>query len=153
MQPGLAGIGEQMLEAFHRGDAAVADKRVEAENVRCLAAFFTAIGRGDVEAALAQLADDAAYAIYSGGPHPFRMAGRGRVELEDGVRRNFGVITFERVDIESLAAQGDLLLVVLRQRGHWRHNGEEFNERALLEYRFRDGRIVHYRGWVTPFLA
>ena len=79
------------------------------------------------------------------------MAGRGRVEVEDGIRRNFGVMTFERVDIETLSAQGDVVMIVIRQRGHWRHNGDEFDERGLLEYQFRDGRIQRYRCFVLPF--
>ena len=153
MQPGLVRIREQMVEAFHRGDAAVAEKRAELENVHCLGAFYDAMGRGDIDAALGMLADDSSYAIYSGGPQPFRMAGRGRVEVEEGIRRNFGVITFEHIEVGSLSAQGELVMLVLRQRGHWRHNGEEFDERALLEFSFRGGRIIRYRGWLMPYLA
>lgn len=153
MQPGLARIEEQLREAFHAGDARAGDKATEAAHVRCLAAFYGAIGRGDFEAALASLADAPSFAMYAGGPQPFRMSGRGRVEVADGIRRNFGVITFERVDIESLVAQGDLVLVVLRQRGHWRHNGEEFDDRGVLEFGFAEGRIAHYRGFMMPFLG
>ena len=80
------------------------------------------------------------------------MAGSGRVEVDEGLRRNFGVLTFEEIVMESLAAQGDLVIAVFRQRGHWRHNGEGFDERVMVEFRFRAGLIVAYRGWVVPYL-
>jgi hypothetical protein len=71
--------------------------------------------------------------------------------VADAIRRNSGVLTFEQVEIESLAAQGDLVVMVIRQRGHWRHNGEEFDERGLLEFRVRAARVLGYRGVVLPF--
>lgn len=152
-QPGFARLAGQLVEAFERDDRGVADKRAEAEHVRCLGAFFAAVAADDYAAAMGCLGPDASYAIYAGGSVPFRMAGRGLAEVEDGIRRNFGVMTFEWVDVETLSAQGDVVVVIIRQRGHWRHNGEEFDERAMLEYRFRDGRIERYRGWMLPFAA
>ena len=151
MQPGFVRLSEQLLEAFALDDAGCDEKRAEGANVRCLASFYTAIGAGDYDGAGRQLHPDASYAMYASGPTPFRMSGRGVVEVEDGIRRNFGVMTFETVDIETLAAQGDLILMVLRQRGHWRHNGDQFDERALMEFRFRDGSIERYRAWALPF--
>lgn len=151
MQPGFVRLAAQLVEAFERGDGAATDKRVETEHVRCLGELFAAIAADDYAGAMRYLDPDASYALYAGGPVPFRMAGRGLAEVEEGIRRNFGVLTFEWVEIETLAAQGDVVVMIIRQRGHWRHNGEEFDERGMLEYRFRDGRIARYRGWALPF--
>ena len=151
MQPGFIRLAEQLTEAFARDDVGSDRKSVEAANVRSLATFYSAIATDDYEKAVQLLAADSSYAMYAGGAVPFRMAGRGVAEVEDGIRRNFGVMTIEWVDVETLAAQGDVVVIVIRQRGHWRHNGDEFDERAMLEYRFRDGRIERYRGWMLPF--
>ena len=153
MQPGFMRLSDQLVEAFARDDAASDDKSLEAANVRCLCRFYAAIAADDYAAAM-QLADpDPSYAMYAGGAVPFRMAGRGVAEVEEGIRRNFGVMTFEWVEIDTLTAQGDIVVFIIRQRGHWRHNGEEFDERAMLEFRFRNGRIERYRAWMLPFAA
>jgi ketosteroid isomerase-like protein len=151
MQPGFVRLSEQLVEAFALDDSGCDEKRVEGANVRRLASFYAAIAADDYPAAVRLLHPESSYAMYSAGATPFRMAGRGLVEVEDGIRRNFGVMTFDRVDIESLAAQGELVLMVLRQRGHWRHNGDEFDERALMEFRFRDGALERYRAWALPY--
>lgn len=153
MQPGFARLAEQMFSAFERDDGNVDAKRVEADHVRHLAEFYAAIAADDYATAMRRVDPESTYAMYAGGPVPFRMAGRGLAEIEDGMRRNFGVMTFEWVDIETLSAQGDVVVIIIRQRGHWRHNGEEFDERAMLEYRFRDGRIERYRAWMLPFAS
>jgi ketosteroid isomerase-like protein len=153
VQPAFVRLADQLTAAFARDDAASDDKSREAANVRCLCRFYAAIAADDFAGAMQLLHADSSYAMYAGGPVPFRMAGRGAAEVEEGIRRNFGVMTFEWIEIDTLTAQGDLVVFILRQRGHWRHNGEEFDERAMLEFRFRDGRIERYRGWMLPFAA
>ena len=105
MQPGFKGLADKLVAAFAEDDASSGDKHREAANLRTLTAFYGALAAGDYEGVMAQLDPESSYAVYSGGPTPFRMAGRGVAEVEDGIRRNFGVMTFERVDIETLTAQ------------------------------------------------
>lgn len=153
MQPGFIRLSEQIVSAFERDDGNAAAKHAEAANVRRLAEFYAAIAADDYAVAMRLVDPEPSYAMYAGGPVPFRMAGRGLAEVEEGLRRNFGVMTFESVDVETLSAQGDIVVILIRQRGHWRHNGEEFDERAMLEYRFRGNRIERYRAWMLPFAA
>ena len=153
MQPGFMRLADQLVEAFARDDAGSDDKSLEAANVACLCRFYAAIAADDYAGAMQVVDADPSYAMYAGGAVPFRMAGRGVVEVEEGIRRNFGVMTFEWAEIDTLTAQGCIVVFIIRQRGHWRHNGEEFDERAMLEFRFRNGRIERYRAWMLPYAA
>lgn len=151
LNAGLMSFVEQLDACLLRGDRHAAEKRDEARNVACLKALYGAIARRDFAAAFAQLDDEPQYSIYSGGPIPFQMTGRGRREVEEGVRSNFSTLSFDAVDVDTLVAQGDEVVIILRQRGVWLESGVAFDERAMLQFRFRGGRVAHYRGWVLPF--
>jgi ketosteroid isomerase-like protein len=140
----------QFDQAFAREDADVASKGAEQQNIECLKRFFSALARGEFEAAFVLMTDDAEYSMYAGGAIPFQMSGRGRVAVQTGVRNNYSAIAFDDVEIDSLIAQGDVVVVIARQRGRWRASQVEFDERILLRYGFRDGRLCSYRGWILP---
>lgn len=148
---GLVSFVAQIDGCFQRGDARAAEKHDEARNVACLKALYGAIAGGDYATAFTHLDDDPHYDIYAGGPIPFQMVGRGRREVEEGMRSNFATLTFDAVEIDTLIAQGDGVVIILRQRGRWLESGIAFDDRAMLQFRFRAGRVAHYRGWVLPF--
>jgi ketosteroid isomerase-like protein len=119
-------------------------------NLGCLGALYDAVGRGDFDAAYGLIDADAEYCIFAAGPIPFQMSGRGSFEVQQGLRHNFSAVSFDAVSIDTLAAQGDVVVLIARQRGRWLESGVAFDERVVLEYRFRDAKILRYRGWILP---
>jgi len=148
---GLADFAARFGDLFAQRDANAAAKSVEAAHVACLQTIFTALAHGDFDAAFSHLTPDTTYVIYAGGRIPFQMAGQGRAVVQEGMRTNFGAVAFERIDIDTLVAQGDVVVIVARQRGRWRESGVAFDERVMLEYVFAGDLVASYRGWILPF--
>lgn len=147
---GLASFVRQMEDAFRRHDRAAAAKADEHVNVACLQAFFAALARDDFDAAFALLGNDIEYSVFAAGPIPLQMSGRGRLEVQTGIRNNFSALTFDSVDVDTLVAQGDVIVVIARQIGRWLASEVPFDERVVLRYGFRDGKLISYRGWILP---
>jgi ketosteroid isomerase-like protein len=147
---GLAGLAASFTERFAQYDAGAAEKSVEARHVATLGAIFTALAHGDFDTAFTFLTPDTAYSLTAAGPICFQMAGEGRSAVQDGMRTNFGAVEYEQIDVDSLVAQGDLLIIIARQRGRWRASGVAFDERIMLEYLFVGEQVKRYRGWILP---
>jgi len=148
---GLTALCGRLEALFEAGDPQAAGKAREARHVATLRTIFAALARRDFEAAFAHLAPDTRYQLSAGGQIPFQMSGVGRTAVQDGIRTNFGAVAYDRIDIDTLVAQGDVVVIIARQVGRWRESGVAFDERIMLEYVFRDDQVLSYRGWVLPF--
>jgi len=144
----------QRLDDWQTANAPlVAAQRREARNIACLRTVFDALSRADFEPAFAHLTHDTSYSLYAAGQISFQLAGDGLEAVREGMRTNFAAVEFERIDIDTLVAQDDAVMIVARQRGRWRESGVAFDERIILEYLFRDAQVARYRGWILPFAA
>lgn len=150
MNAGLSTFAQALQEMIVAPPDLLASMEVEQGNLLCLRVFVEALARDDFATAFALLADEVSYALCGGGATPFQLDGDGRAAVEAGILANFGAVDFEAVEIETLVAQGDKIVAIERERGHWRASGLPFDQRMLLEYTFTQGKLRTYRGWVLP---
>lgn len=132
---------DHLHRAFHDGDRHAATKTEEAENVRLLCEQYRAIGRGDYAAALDLMADDMVLEITGPPGHPFVGRAAGRAEVGAALGRNFALVGEQQIDVLSLVAQGDTVVVVGQERGRYQPSGEPYSVRWVQIFVFRDGKL------------
>lgn len=137
------------IRAFHKDDPAVADKSLEARHVGVVRAFYTAIERQDWHLLGESLTEDVVVELY-GTPELPRNGAQGREAVLDLLRQNFSAVESSRSEIETLAAQGTLVLAIAHDRGTLKPTGETYEVGFLVHFDFRDGRIAKARQWVLP---
>lgn len=137
------------IRAFHKDDPAVAEKSLEARHVGVVRAFYTAIERQDWHLLGESLADDVEVELF-GMPELPQRGARGRESVLDLLRQNFSAVESSRSEIDTLAAQGSIVLAIARDRGTIKPTGGTYEVDFLVHFDFRDGRIIRARQWVLP---
>ena len=136
---------DDLHRAFHEDDANAAAKNAEAANVRRLQEQYRALARGDFPAFLDHFADDIKMEIIGPDDVPFVGEWSGRQQVAEAVRRNFAMVEDQKPEILSLVAQGDLLVVIARERGRFRATGRAYDVHFVQVFTFRDGKVRHFR--------
>ena len=143
---------EGIAEAFREGDPLVEHKPSESANVSIIQHQFRCIALGDFDGFAETLADDIDFEIVGPVDHPFTGRWRGREALREGVARNFSVVEQQRHRIESVVAQGDTVVLVLREQGRFRTTGRHYDVCFVQVFTFRDGKAVRIREYIGPEL-
>jgi uncharacterized protein len=138
--------------AFRDGDPAVDSKELEARAVAHIRGQIEAIMRGDFAAFAASLAEDAEMEIHGPAHLPIRGRWRGRQNVAEAVRQNFGHVADQKPEIQSLCAQGDTVVLVGRERGRFTASGDEYNVTWIQVHTVRDGKTVCFRQYVSEAL-
>jgi ketosteroid isomerase-like protein len=133
------------LSAIERSTADAPHKENEAANVRVVHAIYEAMGRGDLQAFAALLADDAILEIL--GPAHSTIAGRwqGRDEIVQAVVRNFSHFADQYPELEHVVARGDNILVIAEETGRYLPTNEAYNVWWLQAFVVKDGKIARVR--------
>ena len=132
---------DRLQDAFREGDRNVAGKALEAENVRVIEEVFRVIARKEFDALGGLLPHDVTFEIVgSGGPMAARAEGRERVV--EAARGNFAQIEDQRPEVLSVVAQGDMVVVVGKERGRFRATGREYEVHWMHQYRLEGGKVV-----------
>jgi len=126
--------------AFRAGDPSVDAKETEHANVRLLQEQYRAIARGDFDAAVALYADDVELEILGPPRNLFVGHWKGRQEVAAALRRNFALVSEQRPEIRALAAQGDTVVLLFRERGRYT-GGLEYDVHCVQWITFRDGKV------------
>lgn len=141
----LASFIDRIDHAFREGDAEVHGKRAEEENVRLLQEQYRALARGDFDAAIGLYDDDVELEITGPPAIPFLGRWRGRDDVADAVRQNFGMVEDQQPEIHSVVAQGDSIIVIARERGRFRPAGRPYELHWVQLFVFRDGKVIRIR--------
>ncbi|MGC4043830.1 MAG: nuclear transport factor 2 family protein [Armatimonas sp.] len=149
MNHSLNAFADDFLPAFEAGDSTHATKSLEAENVACVQAFYRAVAQGNYEAVRAYLAPDIAFEILGGQALP-SIGASGIDEVMAQIQANFAAVASDEAVIETMVAQGDMLMAVARNRGHFRANGAPYHLQLIMHYTFQNGRIWRFRQWLLP---
>ena len=140
---------QSFAEAFASEDPCAKDKLAEARNAACIQRLYEAIGRRDYDAARLCLTPDTSFKII--GHHDFP---RGHAEGIDavlkGIQSNFETLKHTEIRLETLVAQGDVVVIIAHDSGIVLTTGESYSQPFLVEYRFRDGRVSQAREWLLP---
>ncbi len=136
---------DHFLEAYERNQPDAAKREREADNVRVVHSVYAALGRADLPAFAATLADDVVLEIL--GPPHSAIAGRwqGREEVVQAVVRNFSKFADQYPELEHVVARGDSILVVAEETGRYLPTGEPYDVWWLQAFVVRDGKIARVR--------
>ena|SRR5215207_769994 len=118
------------------------------ENVESLRRAFDAYNRGDIDAAVADITADCEY-IPSGALPGIRDVLRG----PEGYKRTIAWLrdAFEDAHIDAeLTDAGDQVLAQLTVQGRGKQSGVETAWEFWQLWTYRDGKVVHGRGFTDP---
>lgn len=136
-----------LLPAFQEGDPLVRDKAAEARNVQRLEAFYRAIVRGDLSAALDLTTDDITLEILGPATVPFVGRWQGRAEVQQALIRNFSLLEDQKPEMVTVTAQGDSVIVIARERGRYRPTGKAYDISWTQQFQFQGDRLASIREW------
>ena len=136
---------DDLHRAFHEDDANAAAKDAEAANVRRLQEQYRALARGDFPTFLSHFADDIEMEIIGPDDVPFVGRWTGRQQVAEAVRRNFALVEDQRPEVQTLVAQGDLLVIIAREQGRFRATGRPYDVHFVQVFTFRNGKVAHFR--------
>jgi ketosteroid isomerase-like protein len=66
---------------------------------------------------------------------------RGRADVVEATRRNFGALSGQQPEIEAMISQGDSVAVLLRESGVFRSSGQAYSVRCVQWFTFAGGKI------------
>ena len=136
---------DQLVLAFQADDPDVASKHREASHLRCLQILYHAIARGAFEESLLLTTEDFTLEIYGPQSSPFNGKWQGREEVLQAMQRNFGMVEDQRPQIQSVVAQGDIVIITAHERGRIRATGKPYEVQWMQEFRFADGKVSGVR--------
>jgi ketosteroid isomerase-like protein len=141
--------GRAFLERLHSrfldDDPAAEGKALEQANLRVLADLYAGIARGDFDPIEAMVSDDFVFEMMTEAPIPFPRVVRGRRGLAEQLRKNFEVVEEQIPEVQTVVAQGNLLVVVGFERGRVRASGQPYALYWVQLFTFRNGKIVSIR--------
>ena len=85
------------------------------------------------------VADDVELNIFGFGP--MHGTWRGRKDVVEATRRNFGLLSNQQPEIEDIISQGDRVAILLRETGTLKSDGQAYSVRGVQWFTFADGKI------------
>src|SRR5258708_38956 len=107
----------QIYDGFCENDPDVGRKAYETSTVRRLQEVFQKIISGDFASVAAHLSDDAVFEIVGPSWVPFLGRWSGRQTIVETLRNNFSQVEEQRPTLESVVAQGDMVILVFHENG------------------------------------
>jgi uncharacterized protein len=136
---------DRLPHAFAEGDSEAATKFEEAENVRRLQQQYRALARGDFGPLLNLLAEDVELEMLGPPDVPLTGRWRGREQVAEAVRTNFGLLQDQQAELLAVVAQGDTVVLYAQERGRYRPTGRAYDIHWVQLFTFRGGRVVRVR--------
>ena len=115
------------------------------DDLRSVADQIEAIGRGDLEAALANAAPDVELETFAPPEFKWISYARGVNELRAALAKNFGSLQNQSRAILNVVAQGDTLVLMGRETGRIRGTGEPYDIEFVEKFLFEEGRLIALR--------
>lgn len=128
-------------DLFRSGDSKVNEKLEEASNVRLIQSLIMAIGRDDLTAVGEMLADEVRLEILGPDELPFIREAKGRAQMLEAIKENFGAVQDQRPSIEGVIAQGDTVIVMLEEEGKVRATGKRYKIKGMQRFIIREGKV------------
>ena len=125
---------QQIDQKFAEGDTVHFEKQTESSNVETLKKLFEAIHVNDFAGASTHFTDDIVQEIRGSSDAPFVAKVVGRDAVRDQLIKNFGALTEQRPVIERLTAQGDTLVLQIKETGRMIEEDVPYDVRAVQIY-------------------
>ncbi len=100
---------------------------------------YTAVIGGNFDALGEAVTDDVELNIFGFGP--MHGTWRGRKDVVEATRRNFGLVSSQQPEVEDMISQGDRIAVLLRETGTLKSNGQAYSLRGVQWFTFAGGKI------------
>jgi ketosteroid isomerase-like protein len=100
---------------------------------------YAGIVEGNYDALGEAVTDDVELNIFGFGP--MHGTWRGRKDVVEATRKNFGLVSGQQPEIESIVSQGNSIAVLLRETGMLKATGEAYSIRGVQWFTFADGKI------------
>lgn len=63
----------------------------------------------------------------------------------EAARNNFAQVDEQQPEIQSVVAQGNMVVVIGKDRGRFRPTGRRYDFHCVYEFTFKDGKVVSLR--------
>ncbi|HEX2080869.1 MAG TPA: nuclear transport factor 2 family protein [Longimicrobium sp.] len=145
MSKTLREAAEALGSEFQAGDAESDARPQERRNVERLQRMIRTIAEGRFDELRDQLDPDVEFEIVAPDEVPWVRHARGADEVAAVIEANFGSVDRQQPEPLALVAQGDTVMVMSRETGHWRESGRPYRVLNAQQFTFRDGRLAGYR--------
>jgi uncharacterized protein len=139
-----------LTRAFAADDPVVANKHLERAHVEVVTRMFENLARGDLDAFVADAADDVELEIRAPAEFPFIRRAVGRLAFRDAVAHNFGTLTDPDPSVLSMIAQGNCVVLFGRDHGRFRATEILYDVHFVYEFLLRDGKVSRVRELAAP---
>ncbi len=117
----------------------------DSENTKIVEAAYAAFGRGDVEAILALLSDDVDWESFGPKAIPYTGNLRGKAQAATFFQILGTTTQFSEFAPEHFVAQGDMVIVLGRERFTVTATGREADVHWAHAFTLRGGKIARFR--------
>jgi ketosteroid isomerase-like protein len=142
--PKLSFVHETLHAAFAAGDGLAHMKVLERAQIDTLHQFYGALGTGDIDAFLAFFTDDVIIELHVPEEFQFKSYAEGKLEARELILGNFSRLESQAPRIVSVVAQGDMVIVTLKEIGVIRATGAPYSVQLSQHFTFRGGKIWHF---------
>jgi uncharacterized protein len=136
---------ERLPVAFAEDDPDVAGKGFELGNVDRLVDMYRAVSRGDLQAVLNAMTEDVELDIVGSPMIPWTGHWQGREEVLAALGRNLATIDSQDLEVLSLTAQGDIIVVTAREQGVYLPTGRPYDVHWVQIFTYHQGKIRRVR--------
>lgn len=123
------------------------------ENKKVVKDLYAALGRGDIEALVALVAEDVIWRLPGAVPY-YSGTYQGPSNVADFFRKLNGNVEIEAFEPREFVAEADRVLVTGWSRGRVKSTGRLFNNRWVMAFNIRDGKVAKFEEYAdTQALA
>jgi len=103
--------------------------------------LLKAIGSDDLPAVEEMLAEGVRLEIPGTDELPFIRKAKGREQMIEAIKQNFGALQNQRPSIEAVIAQGDTVIVIMEEEGEIRASGKKYQTKGMQRFVIREGKV------------
>jgi len=144
----LGQVPEVLVHAFQAEDPRHQEKAREQENLRLLGEMVILINTDRFDELGRYLAPDVTYELVAPASFPWARSAAGPEQVIQALAENFASVTGQRVEPVSLVAQGDQIMLMVRESGRWARRDDGYEVLTAQQYAFRDGLLASFRSVV-----
>src|ERR1044072_7171526 len=126
---------------FRSGDSKAEEKLEETSNVRLIKNLIMAIGRDDLTEVGEMLADEVRLEIIGADELLFIREAKGRIQMIEAIKQNFGALKDQKPSIEAVIAQGDTVIAMLEEEGEIRASGKRYKIKGMQRFVIREEKV------------
>jgi len=127
------------MEPQHRDKLLARVQTLEADHQSILHSVYSAVAHGRFDEFAGLVTEDVE--LHITGMAPMDGVWRGRDAVVAATRKNFAMVDAQQPQIENMIAQGNMVAVLLNERGTFREDGRAYSVRVVQWFTFSGGKI------------